>query len=780
MGTAQRQYDLTRAGAWTYDIQNQQHLYDSLLKTYESGKALLANTLIRAPVDGVVLAVKTTAGSFVSTQGSYGTYTEGYGPVVVMAPSEAYYQVRCYIDEILITKLPSLSQYDRPDVPEGKHRQHAPGIRSDSALRESQNRVVEQRPERVDLRVLPVCSDSSRRKDASVYPGMLVDVYLEAKDGARGATGRGRREREQWFTSGWRREVRSRKLEARSGNMRLRLINGVQLIRRTRRLAYLIFCALLVAGCAVGPDFVRPKPPPVTRYTHERTPQETAVADGQAQRFETGAKVIEKWWWLFKSPAIDAVVRKAVNENQTLQSALASLRQSQDNLIAGYGVFFPQLNGVFDYQREKFSPAQFGASGLIAKGSTFNLFTLNGTVSYVLDIFGGERRQVEGLAAQTEHQRQTARATYLTLIGNTVNAYIAGAAYQAQIQATEQIIAFEKEQVQITEKQVQAGTTPYSNVLAVRAQLTASEAALPPLRKSLSQSRHLLTALVGQTPEQWAPPPFDLTEINLPVEVPVTLPSQFIHRRPDILSAEAQLHSASANIGVATAAMFPSITLSGNYGYNSTDITKLFGTPANFWSLGADLATPIFHGGSLWFQRKAAIQAYNASLSDYKQAVIAGFQQVADALRALQLDASTLQAQSESLATAEETLKLTTVNYRSGLANYLQVLTADNQYQQARLGHIQAQALRLQDTTALFVALGGGWWEPCATEAPKPGPPGTGKWLPRPALTGLTSKGKRVRAKDLLTGFTGLTGLTAKIRRRLLLAPRPNRLFLCS
>ncbi len=466
---------------------------------------------------------------------------------------------------------------------------------------------------------------------------------------------------------------------------------------------------LVAAGCAVGPDFVRPKAPPVTRYTHEKAPEQTAEAAGQAQRFEMGAGIAEEWWRLFNSPELDAVVREAIDENRTLRSAVAHLQQSQENLKAGYGVFFPQINAGFDATRQKFSPAQFGST---APSSIFNLFTLNGTVTYVLDVFGGERRQVENLAAQVDYERETARATYLTLIGNVVNTYIAGAAYIAEIDATKEIIAYEKEQVQITEGQAQAGTVPYSNVLAIRAQLAATEATLPPLQKSLTQTQHLLTTLVGKTPEQWAPPQLKWAGITLPAELPVTLPSELIHKRPDILAAEAQLHSASANIGVATAALFPSLTLSGNYGQTSTDITKLFAPGANFWFIGSDVAAPIFHGGTLWFQRRAAIQAYQASLFDYRQAVVAGFQQVADALRALEFDAHTLEAQSEALTTAEQTLDLIDVNYKAGVVNYLQVLSADNQYQQAKLGLLQAQALRLQDTTALFTALGGGWWEP--------------------------------------------------------------------
>jgi NodT family efflux transporter outer membrane factor (OMF) lipoprotein len=480
----------------------------------------------------------------------------------------------------------------------------------------------------------------------------------------------------------------------------------------SRRPAASVFglLVLLTAGCAVGPDFVRPKPPQVRNYTGNPAPEETATGAGQAQRFEMGEKIVEEWWRLFNSPELDAVVRKAVDENQTLQSALARLRQSRENLRAGYGVFFPQIDSSFGAVRQKFTPTQFGFTGI--GSSTFNLYTFNNTVSYVVDVFGGERRQVESLAAQAEYQKQNARAAYLTLVGNVANTAIAGAAYRAEIQATEQIIGFEEQQLRITENQVRAGTVPFSNVLAVRAQLEASEATLPPLQKSLSQTEHLLSALVGKTPEQWAPPPFDLAGFTLPVQIPLSLPSELTRLRPDIVAAEAQLHAASANVGVATAAMLPHLTLSGNYGWDSTAITTLLGPGSNFWLMGANLAAPIFHGGTLWFQRRAAIEAYQAALSDYRQSVVAGFQQVADSLRALEADAHAVEAQYESLETAKRNMELVRVNHEAELVNYLQVLSAGIQYQQARLGFVQARALRLQDTTALFLALGGGWWEP--------------------------------------------------------------------
>jgi NodT family efflux transporter outer membrane factor (OMF) lipoprotein len=482
-----------------------------------------------------------------------------------------------------------------------------------------------------------------------------------------------------------------------------------------RPVVHALFILLFMTGCAVGPDFTRPEPPAVTRYTHGQAPQQTPAADGQAQIFEIGAAIAEDWWRLFNSRELDAVVRKAIDENPNLQSALARLRQSRDNLRAGYGVFFPHIDASFQAMRERFSAAEFGVPG---QSSLFNLYTLNGTVTYVLDVFGGQRRTVENLAAQVEQQKQTARAACLALVGNVINASVAGAAYRAEIEATEEIIALQKKQLKITENQARAGTVPYSSVLAVKAQLAATEATLPPLQKSLSQAQHLLTALAGQTPEQWEPPPLALADFTLPVQLPVSLPSEMTRRRPDILTAEAQLHAASANIGVATAALFPSFTLNGNYGQTTTDITSLFTPGANIWSIGSNLAAPIFHGGTLWFQRRAAIDAYQASLSDYRQAVVAAFQQVADSLRALEFDAETLAAQSESFATAARTLGLIETNHEAGLVNDLQVLTARIQYRQAWLGLVQAQAQRLQDTTALFVALGGGWWEPQDTGAP--------------------------------------------------------------
>jgi NodT family efflux transporter outer membrane factor (OMF) lipoprotein len=477
---------------------------------------------------------------------------------------------------------------------------------------------------------------------------------------------------------------------------------------------------LLMTGCAVGPNFLPPAPPAVDHYTSGLEPTKTIAAEGQVQTFAAGAEVARDWWQLFQSPQLDVVIKEAVAGNRNLQAALARLRQSQENLRAGYGVFFPQFSGSFSSVRQKFSPAQFGTT---AQGSTFTLSTATASVSYILDVFGGQRRTVEGLAAQVDYQNYTALAANMTLLGNVANAAVAGAAYQAEIEATEQLIALQQEQVRLTESQSQAGLVPYANVVSLQAQLAATEATLPTLRQNLSKTEHLLASLVGRTPAQWAPPRFKLAEFTLPRDLPVTIPSQLVRQRPDIMAAEAQLHSATANIGVATAAMLPSFTLSGDIGKNITDLTKIFTTAGNFWSFGGGVTQPLFQGGSLWFKRKAAMEAAQASLADYQQVVVSACQQVADTLRALEHDAQLLKAQAASLSSAQQALQLVQANYGAGLVNYTQVIIANSQYQQAKLGYIQAQALRLQDTAALFVALGGGWWgNPAAVGKQYPAP----------------------------------------------------------
>ncbi|MFZ0890000.1 MAG: efflux transporter outer membrane subunit [Candidatus Binataceae bacterium] len=513
-------------------------------------------------------------------------------------------------------------------------------------------------------------------------------------------------------------------------NSRRRTTTGTHAGRLKWLGAMLLSCSL--GACAVGPNFVQPKGPTTQRYTYEEEAAGTIAAEGGAQHFERGAKIAADWWRLFNCPKLDAVVMQSIANNPTLQAAQASLRQSEDNLRAGYGIFYPQLSAGFQPTRQQFSALRFGET--TASPTIFSLYTLQATVGYVLDVWGGERRTIQGLGAQVEVQYYNAEGTYLTLSGNIVNAIVAEAAYTAEIGATEQIVGFMKEQTRITAAQVRAETAPYANLLSVQSQLATTEATLPPLRQQLEHTRHLLATLAGQAPADWAPPHATFPELTLPKDLPVSLPSDLVRQRPDVLVAEAQLHDAGAQIGVATAAMLPNFTLNADYGWNSTSLSTLFGSSAAFWTLGAGIATPLIQGPTLWYQRKAAIDAYQQALANYRETVLAALAQVADALEALQHDAQTLSAESQALDASAEALHLIQANYQAGTVNYLQVLIADFQYQQAKLGYIQAMGQRLQDTAALFVALGGGWWNgPEVTMGNSSAAESSGGGLPRQA-----------------------------------------------
>jgi NodT family efflux transporter outer membrane factor (OMF) lipoprotein len=474
----------------------------------------------------------------------------------------------------------------------------------------------------------------------------------------------------------------------------------------------------MLGGCAVGPNFVRPKPPDTDRYTSGPQPGPTLAADGHAQYFAAGTAIPADWWKLFQSTQLDAVVQQAISNNPTLQAAEASLRQSQDNLRAGYGLYFPQGQAGASASRQLTAPAEQGSQ---TPGRIFNLFTASGTISYTLDVFGGKRRTVEGLRAQADSQRYESKAAYLALSANVVNACIARAAYAAQIRATEELIDLENQQLHLAETQARAGTAPYSTVLSARSLIAANQALLAPLKQNASQAEHLLAMLEGVVPSKAILPDIDLAELSLPADLPLSLPSDLVNQRPDILSSEALMHLASANIGIATAAMFPSFSLSGTYGGASTTLANLSAV-SKFWSIGPTATTPVFQGNSLWYVRRASIDAYQQSQATYRQTVLSAFEQVADSLKALEHDAEGLQAQVEARHAAGEALDLLQVNYRAGLVAYPDVLTADVQFHQATLGCLQAVAQRHQDTVALFVALGGGWWNEARPAAKREAP----------------------------------------------------------
>lgn len=476
--------------------------------------------------------------------------------------------------------------------------------------------------------------------------------------------------------------------------------------------AIVLFAGIMLGGCAVGPDFRAPAAPVADGYAETPLPAVTVSAPGAGgapQRFAAGEEIPRQWWTLFRSEPLDRLIRQALSESPTLAAAEATLREAQENLRARTGtVYYPQLDANVSLAREKITGASFGQP---KSGSTiFNLYNASANVSYALDIFGSGRRELEGLKAQVDYQRFQLEGAYLTLASNIVTTSVQDASLRGQIGATREIEAFQQQQLDLVERRFQFGGASRSDVLAQEAQLAQTRAALPPLEKELAQTRHLLAVLAGRLPGKAELPEFDLEKLQLPAELPLSLPSSLVRNRPDIRAAEELLHAAGAQVGVTTASLYPQITLNGSIGSGATRIEDLFSPGTAVWNLGAGLMQPVFHGGELTAKRRAAIAAYDQAAAVYRGTVLQAFQNVADVLRALDRDAATLKAQAEAEAVARESLELTQKQFQVGATSYLSLLNAERQHQQALIGLVQARATRYVDTAALFQALGGGWW----------------------------------------------------------------------
>jgi NodT family efflux transporter outer membrane factor (OMF) lipoprotein len=473
-----------------------------------------------------------------------------------------------------------------------------------------------------------------------------------------------------------------------------------------------VLVAVALAGCAVGPDFRRPAPPAVSSYTADALPGETVeakVAGGATQRFVSGEDIPPLWWALFRSEALDRLIRQALKDSPTLSAAQATLRIAEETRRAQSGALFPSVDGNVSADRQKISGTMSGLPG--SQPPTFTLYNASVSVSYMLDLFGGTRREVEALQAQVDYQRFQLEGAWLTLTANLATTAIREGALRGQIRATREIVAAEEQQLDLVERQFRLGGASRPDVLAQRAQLAQTRATLPPLEKQLAQTRHLLAVLAGRFPgDAGTLPEFDLDGLSLPRELPVSLPSSLARQRPDILASEALLHAASARIGVATANLYPQLTLTGSFGSQALQASDLFGSGTSFWNLGAGVLQPLFRGGELTAKRRAAIAAYDQAESLYRETVLAAFRDVADVLSALEMDAQALLTQADAEAAARAALELARERFHLGAASYLTLLIAERQYQQARIGLVQAQATRFADTAALFQALGGGWW----------------------------------------------------------------------
>ena len=467
-----------------------------------------------------------------------------------------------------------------------------------------------------------------------------------------------------------------------------------------------------LTACAVGPDFQRPTLDPGASYVAGAVPAtaETANAPaGTAQAFIATLDVDGKWWEGFGSPAINALVTEALRANPDLKAAQAALRQAEEAAAAQEGIFYPNVQGNYNGSRQK-NPVGTLAPTLNSGVPTFNLHTAQLLVSYVPDVFGGNRRTLESLEAQAEQQSFQVQATYLTLISNVVVGALQEASLRAQIDATQEVISLQRQQLQVLEKQNSIGSIPASDVLAQQAALAQTEATLPPLAKQLEQQRHALIALTGHFPGEAATAAIELKSLTLPAQLPLSLPSKLLEQRPDVRAAEAQLHSASALVGVAMANRLPQFMITGSAGGTSTVFGEMFSAGNTFWNLGLGVTQPIFDGGTLLHRKRGAEAALEQASAQYRSTVITAFQNVADTLTALQRDAEGLEATARADRAARESLEVAKRAVELGSAGYLAVISAEQNYQQVHIGLVQAEANRFADTAALFQALGGGWW----------------------------------------------------------------------
>jgi len=479
-----------------------------------------------------------------------------------------------------------------------------------------------------------------------------------------------------------------------------------------------IAALLGVNGCAVGPNFHSPAPPATTHYTPGAQPEATVEAPvpaGAAQKFIADRDIPGDWWSLFQSEPLDGLVRQALHDSPTVEAAKAALRAAQDTYVAERGaLLLPTADGQLAATRERVPGAAFGQPSLPA--STFTLYTASVNVSYRLDLFGASRRQLEGLRAQADYQRWELEAADLTLTGNVVTTAFDVASLRAQLAAVNDVVVSEGAQLKVIQRQFDVGGVSRSDILSQQAQLAQAQAQVPALEKALAQAQHRLAVLAGRTPDDATLPDFTLDQLALPTELPVTVPAKLIRQRPDVQAAEALLHQASAQVGVATANLFPQLNLTGTIGSESLSSQGLLGPGTGAWSAGAALLQPLFHGGELRYKRRAAIDSLDQAAANYRQAVLSAMQDVADTLRALEADARDLRAQVEAERTAADALAIAQKQFRLGGVSYLTVLNAQRLYSQSRLSRVQSQATRYADSAALFQALGGGWWNRKDTE----------------------------------------------------------------
>lgn len=476
---------------------------------------------------------------------------------------------------------------------------------------------------------------------------------------------------------------------------------------------------ITLGGCAVGPDFKPPSPLTATSYS----PRPTSMQDEDAQKYNATAAIPFDWWTLFKSPQINALIESGFKNNPTLQSAQASLRQAQYSAVAQQGYFFPSVAASYSPSRTKIAGNMAGAGspGVQGNGDTiapdsmgapvyYNFHVAQLSVGYVPDVFGGNRRQVESLQAQLQAQHFQLEATYITLVSNLVAAALQEAMLRSQIQTSQKVVSLNNENLEILHKQLDLGFIAEIDVVAQEAAAAQAEQALIPLNKQLEQTRNLIRALTGNLPNAEVPEVLELASLQLPQELPFSLPSQLVEQRPDIRAAQEQWHAASAQVGVAEAGRFPQFTITAAVGGMASLPNWMFREGGSFFSVLGNVSIPLFDGGTLKAREQSAREALVQAAADYRKVVITAFQNVADTLYAIQSDAAYLKAALRTEEAMKKTAISTRKQYDLGYVSYQLVLQSEQNLHQAELNLVQAQATRLGDSAALYQALGGGWW----------------------------------------------------------------------
>jgi NodT family efflux transporter outer membrane factor (OMF) lipoprotein len=498
--------------------------------------------------------------------------------------------------------------------------------------------------------------------------------------------------------------------------------NGVS-YRKTPlpRIVALGCAALILAGCAAGPNFQQPPEPSQTAYEAGAPPAATASAggpDGAAQHFDRGAELRADWYTLFGSPALDALIAQGLANSPTLTAARARLAAAKEAVSAAAGGRRPQVDADAGAHRRRATGTIFGITNPEFT-NTFNIYEPELSASYDVDAFGALARRVESAQAEAEVQRYRLLGSRMTLVDNIVAGALAEAGARATLAATQAIVDAQRKSVALIEQKEQLGAALHSDVLSAQAQLADTEASLPLLHQRVAAARHRLALLTGQAPADYHAPALALQDFTLPTQLPLSVPAALVRQRPDVLAAASVMHAELARVGIAGARLLPDVRIDASYGRGGLNASDLLDPSAAIWRFGAELLAPVFHGGTLRAQKRAAQDRYDAAAADYRNTVLTALEQVADRLRALDSDAQALRSRRQSLEAAGQALTLVRGRYGAGAADFLDLYQAQAQQQRAVIAYTRARLQRYLDTAGLFRALGGGWWNGASADGPR-------------------------------------------------------------